>query len=74
MEEKLIKIQSIFRDVIDDDSLEITPDTTRADIPDWDSVAMVQIILAIESEFSVKFTTAEVANLKSVSDILKKIV
>ena len=73
MSEKLTKLQSIFRDVIGDPSLEISEDTKRADLEDWDSVAMVQIILAVESEFGVRFSTGDIANITAVSDIMKKI-
>ncbi len=70
---KLQKLQEIFRDVIDDESLELTESYSTQDNDDWDSVAMVQILLAVEAEFGVKFTTDEVANIKSVADILKKL-
>ena len=70
----LQKLQEIFRDVIDDESLVLTESYSTQDNDDWDSVAMIQILLAIEAEFGVKFTTDEVANIKSVADILKKIV
>ena len=73
MDEKLSKLQEIFRDVMDDDSLVLAESYSCADNPDWDSVAMVQIVLAAESEFGVKFTTDEVANIKTAADILKKI-
>ena len=70
---KLQKLQEIFRDVIDDESLVLTESYSTHDNDDWDSVAMVQILLAVEAEFGVKFSTDEVANIKSVNDILKKI-
>ena len=73
MDSKLEKLQEIFRDVFDDNNFVLTPNYTVANNPDWDSVAMVQILLATEAEFSIKFTTEEVANIKSVADILKKI-
>lgn len=73
MDEKLGKIQEIFRGVLDDDSLEITPSYSTSGNPGWDSVAMVQILLAVESEFGVKFTTDEVARIKTVADLLKKV-
>lgn len=69
----LQKLQEIFRDVIDDESLVLTESYSTQNNDDWDSVAMIQILLAIEAEFGVKFTTDEVANIKSVADILKKI-
>ncbi len=73
MSEKLIRLRSIFRDVIGDASLEISENTKRSDLVDWDSVAMVQIILAVENEFGVRFSTGEIADIKSVSDLMKKI-
>ncbi|MBO6102459.1 MAG: acyl carrier protein [Opitutales bacterium] len=73
MDENLKKLQNIFRDILDDENLEITESFSQKDCEGWDSVAMVQIILAVESEFGVKFTTSEVANTRSVSDLLKKI-
>lgn len=73
MSENFETLQQIFRDVLDDDGLSITETFSTADCPDWDSVATIQIVLAVEAEFGVKFTTNEVANLKSVADILKKI-
>lgn len=69
----LEKLQEIFRDVIGDDALQLTPDFSTATYPDWDSVAMVQIILSVESTFGVRFSTDEVAHVKSVADLLKKI-
>lgn len=67
------KLQQIFRDILDDETLVLTPELSTATCKDWDSVAMVQIILAVEAAFRVHFTTQEVANIKSVADILKKI-
>lgn len=73
MDDKLQKIQSIFRELFDDDSLQISPDFSQKDSVDWDSLMTVKIALAVESEFGVKFLVEEIANLKSVSDILKKL-
>ena len=73
MDEKLSKIQDIFRDILDDESLRISPSFSQAECEDWDSVAMVQIVLAVESHFGVRFTTDEVAKIKSVQNLLDKI-
>lgn len=66
----IFKLQSIFRDVFSDPQLVLTEDMSPADLPDWDSVAMVHIILAAEAEFGVRFSTDEVAAVSSVADIL----
>ena len=65
------RLQSIFREVFDQPSLELTPELSPATLPEWDSVAMVQLVLATEQEFGVRFTTEEVASFKSAGDMLK---
>ena len=64
------RLQSIFRDVFSDPKLILTPDMSPASLPDWDSVATVHIVLAIETEFQVRFSTDEVATIASVADLL----
>lgn len=68
--ERLSAVQRIFRDVFDDDSLVISPETTAADVPGWDSVAQVKLLLTVESEFGVRLATAEVQAIRSVGDML----
>jgi len=63
----------IFREVLDDRSLELTEGSSVSNVPNWDSVATVQIVLATESEFGIRFTTDEIAGIKSVSDILQRL-
>lgn len=64
-------LQEIFRDVFDDENLVIDENFSVGGC--WDSAAMVQIVFAVESEFGVKFSTSEIAKIKSVADILKKL-
>jgi acyl carrier protein len=64
------KLQSVFQDVFDDPSIQLTPELSPATYPDWDSVATVRLILSIESEFGIRFTTDQVAEIKSVQDFL----
>jgi acyl carrier protein len=66
----LYRLQTIFREVFADPALVITDETAVANLPDWDSVATVQLVLAIESEYGIRFTTDEVAGVRSVGDIL----
>ena len=67
----LYRLQSIFRDVFSNPQLVLTEEMSTANLPCWDSVAMVHIILAAEAEFGVRFSTDEVAAVSSVADILK---
>jgi len=73
MENKIEKLQEIFRDILENEDLVITPEFTVAQCDEWDSVAMLQIVLTTESSFKVRFSTNEVANIKSVADILRKL-
>ena len=56
--------------MFDDPTLRLSEEMSAGNFPDWDSVATVQIVLATESEFGVRFTTDEVAAIRSVADIL----
>lgn len=71
--EDLKKLQEIFRDVFDQDNLEITVETTSNDIEDWDSFAQINLIIEIENEFNIKFNLEEVNDLKNIKNILKAI-
>ncbi|MDR1447813.1 MAG: acyl carrier protein [Candidatus Ancillula sp.] len=64
------KLQDIFRDVFDDDEIEINQDMTANDLEDWDSLMHIQLLVAAEEKFSIKFSTAEVLNLKNVGDFV----
>ncbi len=64
-------LNEIFRDVFDDDSLTVTETTTAADIEEWDSLANINIIVSIESEFNVKFNMDEISSMKNVGEMAK---
>ncbi len=72
MEKKEIRerLQEIFQDIFDDDSLEICEQTTADDIEDWDSFAQIGLIMEIEKRFQIKFKLGEVSELKNVGDML----
>lgn len=58
-------VQSVFRHVFADDQIEICEATTAADIDGWDSLAHLNLIIALEKRFGVKFATAEISRLKA---------
>lgn len=64
MSDLLAALQGVFRSVFDDDGLTITTETDASSIPDWDSLMHINLIVAIEKRFGVKFTTGEIARLK----------
>jgi acyl carrier protein len=65
------ELNAIFRDIFDDPELNVVETTSSQDIPEWDSVAQVKLVLAIEEEFGVEFTTDEVAAFKCVGDFVR---
>lgn len=69
MEEIFERLNGVFRDVFDDDSIEVNSQTTADDIEDWDSLNHITLIDAVESEFGVKFTMGEVSGMKNVGEM-----
>ncbi|WP_298483474.1 acyl carrier protein [uncultured Ruminococcus sp.] len=68
-EEIMAKLNEIFQDVFDDDSLVITDQTTANDIDDWDSLEHINLIEAVEKEFGMKFRMQEVSSMKNVGEM-----
>ncbi len=56
-------LQDVFREVFGDDELVITDSMTSDDVDGWDSLKHINLILAIEKRFRIKFATAEIAKL-----------
>lgn len=67
------RVQDIFRDIFDDEELVITETMSAKDIEDWDSLAQINLIIAIEKEFGIKFNLEEVSSLKVIGDMLSLI-
>jgi len=61
----------IFRDVFLRDDIAVTPDLTAKDVADWDSFKQIEIILAVESQYRIKFSTRELDSLQSVGDLAR---
>ena len=68
IEEIYRRINSIFRDIFDDESITVTAVTTADDIEDWDSLEHINLILALEEEFGMKFSMVEVTGMKNVGE------
>jgi len=64
--EIMSRLRSIFRELFNDDSLNITEATTADDIDGWDSIAHVNLIVAIEQEFGIAVPLGELEGLKNV--------
>jgi acyl carrier protein len=67
------KLNSVFNDIFDEDSLELTPQLTAKDIEGWDSLTHIRLILTVEKEFDVKFSTAELSQFENVGQLVDMI-
>lgn len=63
----------VFRDVFDEDSITLRPETTADDIEGWDSQAHVTLVVATEMRFGIKFRTGELEGLHNVGDFVRLI-
>lgn len=73
-QEILDTMTQILRDLLFDDEIVLESNTTRSDIPAWDSFAYVNFIVAVEMKFGVKFRVAEVESFVTVGEIAERIV
>jgi acyl carrier protein len=68
------RVTEVFIDVFDDEDIKLNDNTTSDDIEDWDSLEHVNLIVAIEKEFGMKFTMGEVTGMKNVGAMVDIIV
>ena len=67
------QLTGIFRDVLGDESLTLTPELSAADVPQWDSFNHLNIVVGAEARFGIKFTTAELDELRNVGEFVELI-
>jgi acyl carrier protein len=63
-------LTTVFREVFDDDELELKPEMTADDVDGWDSLAHIRLILSVQKAFGVKFSPVEMNRLKNVGDLI----
>lgn len=64
------RLNGVFRDVFDDKSICVNEQTTSADIDDWDSIEHINLVAAVEDEFSMRFKMREVSGMKNVGEMI----
>lgn len=65
----LVELTPIFREVFDDDSIVLTRTTTADDIDAWDSLSHMNMVMAVEVRFKIRFALGELPALKNVGDL-----
>lgn len=72
-EEILNKIQDVFTDTLDEDNIAITEASTADDVEGWDSLTHVQLVVAVEKKFKVRFSAKEIQSWKNVGEMIDSI-
>jgi acyl carrier protein len=68
--EIVTRLTPIFRDVFNDDALVVSEGMTAVDVPTWDSLSNINMIIAVEKAFGAKFSIKDVRNLKNVGELI----
>lgn len=71
MNEIICRLQDVFIDVFGDNSIVLKPEMSDTDIADWDSLMHVNLIINIEKEFKIKFSSREVVSMNQVGNMLE---
>lgn len=70
MEDTLTRVNTIFCDVFNDPALVISRRTSAKDIPDWDSIMHVSLVVTVEKAFGIRFSSSEVGGLQNVGELV----
>jgi acyl carrier protein len=70
MDSLLEELQPIFRDILDQPNLIITRESNASTVEDWDSLAHVNLVTAIEKRYKIRFALGELQDLKNVGDMI----
>jgi acyl carrier protein len=68
--EILKKVEEVFREELELDDLELTDETTADDVEEWDSLSHVQLVVALEKDFGIKFSSREILSWENIGDLV----
>ncbi|MES2851204.1 MAG: acyl carrier protein [Bacteroidota bacterium] len=72
-EEILEQISSVFSDTLDEDNVTLTENSTADDVEGWDSLTHVQLVVAVEKKFKIRFSAKEIQSWKNISEMIDSI-
>lgn len=64
------QLSEMITDIFGIDDVQLHPETTAADVENWDSLNNIRLMAEVESEFGMRFTTAELTGLKNVGELV----
>ncbi len=65
------RLTKVFREVFENDCITLTPELGAKDVTNWDSFNHINLIIALEGEFSISFTTDQIAGMQNVGELVK---
>ena len=72
-EEILELVSKVFADTLDEDNITLSESSTADDVEGWDSLTHVQLVVAVERKFKIRFTAKEIQSWKNVSEMIDSI-
>ena len=69
----LRQVNNVFLDVLDDENIVLSDETTASDVDDWDSLNHIQLVVAIEKQFKIRFSSKEIQSWNNVGEMINSI-
>tara|TARA_B110000211_G_C13803446_1_gene431607 strand:- start:172 stop:414 length:243 start_codon:yes stop_codon:yes gene_type:complete len=74
IQEILVQVNTIFKEVLDEDGIVVQYETTAEDVDDWDSLTHIQLVVGIEKHFKIRFKSDEIVGFKNVGEMCEGII
>lgn len=66
-------VNELFIEILDETDIVLSKETTASDIDEWDSLNHIQLVVAIEKRFNIRFAAGEVTGFKNVGQMCESI-